>query len=121
MKKKILPICMAIIGVVVISLTIFLNRYKSNDYIEHKEYRQTFGILKYETLNSKVPSSDNKEINTVRDDVEKALSYNGSKEECYITGPLKAFCKYKEDYDYSNVIVSVNPIAYKQIFSNGYL
>ena len=75
--------------------------FPRNDiYNKHKNFRQSFGIIQYETLNHMASDSELSEMQPIFDDVKEAISYSGEKETFEIAKPLKELCVFTDDYDY---------------------
>ena len=119
--KKIRPAMTIVICLGIIIILFVLLSPNLSNYSKYRRDWKTFGAFKFLTLNSAVPSKDNKELQDVFHDLDRSLTYNGKKKDCGITGPLRDLCRFKDDYGYHTVNASVKPIAYQKILNKGYL
>ena len=119
MKKNIIPLVVVfLITTVCVSIFFFP---KNDAYNKHKSYRQTFGIIQYETLNCSTDDSKKEQIESVFNDVKDAILYSGSKENCEISEPLNSLCRFTDEYNYKTNKGNVKLVAYKNFFKIGYL
>ena len=119
MKKFLLSLS-GILIIIAIFTVWFLNH--GNDvYNRHKKYRQTFGIIQFETLNHSLSDSDKEKAEPIFDLVKSAISYSGSKKDCKFEEPLVSLCRFTDDYNYTRNESDVSLVTYKQINKVGYL
>ena len=111
MKKIIIPLVVVFL-IITVCVSIFF--FPKNDvYNKHKSYRQTFGIIQYDTKKEQIES--------VFNDVKDAILYSGSEENCEILEPLNSLCRFTDEYNYKINKSNVKLVAYKNIFTIGYL
>ena len=88
MKKAAVPLALIFVAFAVCICAFLLP--KSDAYNDNKKYRQTFGVIAYETLNSELNDKKIKQIEPIFNEVKAAISYSGSKEDCNITRVIEA-------------------------------
>ncbi len=119
MKKFLLTLFVIIIIILLIFLC-FISR-RSDVYNKHKKYRQTFGVIQYETLNHQLSDSDMKKSEPIFDKVESAIFYSGYKKDSNFEESLMSLCCFKDDYDYAENVSDVKLLTYKEMGSDGFL
>lgn len=118
--KKFLLFLFAIIITICAILWCFMGQ-KSDAYDKHKKYRQTFGVIQYETLNHSLSDSDMKKAEPVFEKAKSAISYSGNEKDCKIEKPLISLCRFTDEYNYTKNVSDVELLTYKEINSVGFL
>lgn len=117
--KKFLIIISTVIMIVILVLCFVSQR--SDIYKKHQKYRQTFGIIQYETLNHLSSKTEKNKIEPMFEQVKSAISYAGYKNDCKIDKTLFELCRFKDDYNYNKNVSNVDLITYKELGNTGYL
>lgn len=119
MKKAAVPLALMFVAFAVCICAFLLP--KSDAYNDNKKYRQTFGVIAYETLNSEINDKKIKKIEPIFNEVKAAISYSGSKEDCNISQPLNKLCQFTDEDHYKINKSNVEIVTYKKLFCTGYL
>ena len=126
LKKKPIKMILIIFACLFLFALLFvllITRPGNEPYERNKDvYRQSFGILTYETLRHKPSQTDHELAKPIIAEVENAFAYIGSENDSTIKYPYNKLCYFtEEDYRDVSVNYSVDFITLYRFLNHGYL
>lgn len=122
-KRKIIGLIALVLSLAVIAVLVCSAIFSSNPYYKnHSKYRQSLGLLTYETLRCKSSDEDEAEMQPILDKVGEAFAYLGTKKDSPIQSPYSILCYYKdENPDQVSVDYQINFVTVQKFLSRGNL
>ena len=125
LKKKPIKMILIIFACLFLFALLFvllITRPGNEPYERNKDvYRQSFGILTYETLRHELSEEDRKLAEPILENVKGALAYIGANADTEIEYPYNKMCVSTDAYKNVGVDYNVRFVTFFRAFNHGWL
>ena len=119
---KIIFIIFACLFLFALLFVLLITRPGNEPYERNKDvYRQSFGILTYETLRHKPSQEDEELAEPILENIKDALAYIGANADTEIEYPYNKMCVSTDMYHNTSVDYEVDFITFFRFYNRGYV